>query len=248
LGQTAATQLFGTEDPVGHTIKINRKNFSVIGVLPMKGAGGFRDQDDMVLVPLNTAMSIVLGKQFVDNIWVEVSDYKLMSQVEADVLALMRKRSGTPSYKDDPVSVMNMADLQSMLSSTVKTFSMLLGFIAGISLIVGGIGIMNIMLVSVSERTREIGLRKAIGATKKAILLQFLIEAIIVSVIGGLIGIVLGAGSSFILSKLAGWSIYISPGSVGLAFGFSAGVGVVFGFWPARKASELSPIEALRYE
>lgn len=248
VGQTVATELFGTSDPVGKTIKINRKNFSVIGVLPMKGAGGFRDQDNVVLVPLKTAMSILLGKQYVDNIWVEVSDYKLMPQVEAGVIKLMRKRQGVPDYKDDPVSVMNMADLQEMLSSTVKTFSLLLGFIAGISLIVGGIGIMNIMLVSVSERTREIGLRKAIGATKKAILLQFLIEAIIVSVIGGLIGIVLGAGSSFILSKLAGWSIYISPGSVGLAFGFSASVGVVFGFWPARKASELSPIEALRYE
>jgi putative ABC transport system permease protein len=135
-----------------------------------------------------------------------------------------------------------------MLSGTVKTFSMLLGFIAGISLIVGGIGIMNIMLVSVSERTREIGLRKAIGATKRAILLQFLIEAIIVSVTGGVIGIVIGAAASVVLSKLAGWSIFISPASVGLAFGFSAGVGVIFGFWPARKASELSPIEALRYE
>ena len=248
VGQTVATALFGAEDPVGRSIKLNRKNFSVIGVLPMKGAGGFRDQDDMVLVPLNTAMSILLGKQYVDNIWVEVSDYKLMPQVQDAIVKLMRKRTGTPAWKDDPVSVMNMADLQSMLSSTVKTFSLLLGFIAGISLVVGGIGIMNIMLVSVSERTREIGLRKAIGATKKAILLQFLIEAIIVSVTGGIIGILLGAGASVILSRLAGWSIYISPASVGLAFGFSAGVGVVFGFWPARKASELSPIEALRYE
>ncbi|MDA8131544.1 MAG: ABC transporter permease [Elusimicrobia bacterium] len=248
VGQTVANTLFGTEDPVGKTIKINRKNFSVIGVLPMKGAGGFRDQDDVILVPLNTAMSILLGKQYVDNIWVEVTDYKLMPQVQDAIMKLMRKRTGTPAWKEDPVSVMNMADLQSMLSGTVKTFSLLLGFIAGISLVVGGIGIMNIMLVSVSERTREIGLRKAIGATKKAILLQFLIEAIIVSVTGGIIGILLGAGASVILSKLAGWAIYISPASVGLAFGFSAGVGVVFGFWPARKASELSPIEALRYE
>ena len=248
VGQTVATQLFGTEDPVGKQIKLNRKNFTVIGVLPLKGAGGFRDQDDVVLVPLNTAMSILLGKQYIDNIWVEVTDYKLMPQVQADIIQLMRKRQGVPAWKDDPVSVMNMADLQSMLIGTVKTFSMLLGFIAGISLVVGGIGIMNIMLVSVSERTREIGLRKAIGATKKAILLQFLIEAVIVSVTGGIIGILLGAGASVILSKLAGWTIYISPGSVALAFGFSAGVGVVFGFWPARKASELSPIEALRYE
>jgi macrolide transport system ATP-binding/permease protein len=248
VGQTVATQLFGAQDPVGKQIKLNRKNFTVIGVLPLKGAQGPRDQDDVVMVPLNTAMSILLGKQYVDTIWVEVTDYTLMPQVQDDIIKLMRKRQGVPAYKDDPVSVMNMADLQSMLSGTVKTFSMLLGFIAGISLIVGGIGIMNIMLVSVSERTREIGLRKAIGATKRAILLQFLIEAIIVSVTGGILGILIGAGASVILSKLAGWSIFISPSSVGLAFGFSAGVGVLFGFWPARKASELSPIEALRYE
>ena len=248
VGQTVATQLFGAQDPVGKQIKLNRKNFTVIGVLPLKGAQGPRDQDDVVMVPLNTAMSILLGKQYVDTIWVEVTDYTLMPQVQDDIVKLMRKRQGVPAWKDDPVSIMNMADLQSMLSGTVKTFSMLLGFIAGISLVVGGIGIMNIMLVSVSERTREIGLRKAIGATKKAILLQFLIEAIIVSVTGGVIGILLGAGASVILSKLAGWAIFISPASVALAFGFSAGVGVVFGFWPARKASELSPIEALRYE
>ena len=248
IGQTVATQLFGAQDPVGKQIKLNRKNFTVIGVLPMKGAGGMRDQDDVVLVPLKTAMSILLGKQYVDMFWVEVSDYNLMTQVQDDIVKLMRKRQGVPDWKDDPVSVMNMADLQSMLSSTVKTFSLLLGFIAGISLVVGGIGIMNIMLVSVSERTKEIGLRKAIGATKKAILLQFLIEAIIVSVTGGIIGILLGAGASVVLSKLAGWAIFISPASVALAFGFSAGVGVIFGFWPARKASELSPIEALRYE
>jgi ABC-type antimicrobial peptide transport system permease subunit len=135
-----------------------------------------------------------------------------------------------------------------MLTGTIKTFSTLLGMIAGISLIVGGIGIMNIMLVSVSERTKEIGLRKAIGATRRAVLLQFLIEAVIISIIGGLLGIVIGAGSSLILSKFSGWAIYISPFSVALAFGFSATVGVVFGFWPAKKASLLSPIDALRYE
>jgi len=146
------------------------------------------------------------------------------------------------------VMLMNMAELQSMLTGTIKTFSTLLGMIAGISLIVGGIGIMNIMLVSVSERTKEIGLRKAIGATSRAVLLQFLIEAVIVSVVGGVIGILTGAAASLILSKLSGWAVYISPFSVTLAFGFSAGVGVIFGFWPARKASLLSPIEALRYE
>jgi len=248
LGQTVVTQLFGSENPVGKSIKINRKNFIVIGVLPMKGASGFQDQDDTVIVPLNTAMKVLLGKKYVDSIWVEVSDFKLMAAVQEDIKALMRKRHGVPAYKDDDVSLMNMAELQTMLTGTIKTFSTLLGIIAGISLIVGGIGIMNIMLVSVSERTKEIGLRKAIGATRRAVLLQFLIEAIIISVIGGLLGIMIGAGASMLLSKLSGWAIYISPLSVALAFGFSATVGVVFGFWPAKKASLLSPIDALRYE
>ncbi|PIU20059.1 MAG: MacB family efflux pump subunit [Elusimicrobia bacterium CG08_land_8_20_14_0_20_59_10] len=248
LGTTVVTELFGNEDPVGRTIKINRKNFTVIGVLPMKGAAGFQDRDDTVLVPLNTAMRVVLGKDFVDSIWVEVSDYTLMPAVQENIKALMRKRHNVPDYKDDDVSLMNMADLQTMLTGAIKTFSTLLGIIAGISLIVGGIGIMNIMLVSVSERTKEIGLRKAIGATRRAVLLQFLIEAVIISIIGGLLGIVIGAGSSLILSKFSGWAIYISPFSVALAFGFSATVGVVFGFWPAKKASLLSPIDALRYE
>ncbi|HBW22184.1 MAG: MacB family efflux pump subunit [Elusimicrobia bacterium GWA2_56_46] len=248
LGQTVVTQLFGAEDPVGKSIKINRKNFTVIGVLPMKGAAGFQDQDDTVIVPLNTAMKILLGKQYVDSIWVEVSDYKLMPAVQDEIKALMRKRHGVPAYKEDDVSLMNMADLQSMLTGTIKTFSTLLGIIAGISLMVGGIGIMNIMLVSVSERTKEIGLRKAIGATRRAVLLQFLIEAVIISVIGGLLGIIAGAGSSILLSRISGWAVYISPFSVALAFGFSATVGVVFGFWPAKKASLLSPIDALRYE
>ncbi|MBI5743440.1 MAG: ABC transporter permease [Elusimicrobia bacterium] len=248
VGNTVVKELFGGENPVGRTIKINRKNFTVIGVLPLKGASGPRDQDDVVIVPLQTAMKVVLGKEYLDSIWVEVSDYKLMPEVQEKIKKLMRKRHGIPDYKDDDVMLMNMADLQSMLTGTIKTFSTLLGMIAGISLIVGGIGIMNIMLVSVSERTKEIGLRKAIGATSRAVLLQFLIEAVIVSVVGGLIGILAGAGSSLLLSKLSGWAVYISPFSVALAFGFSAGVGIVFGFWPARKASLLSPIEALRYE
>ncbi|MCX5785984.1 MAG: ABC transporter permease [Elusimicrobia bacterium] len=248
IGQTVVDQLFGKEDPVGKTIKINRKNFTVIGVLPLKGAAGPRDQDDTVIVPLNTAMRILLGKDFVDNIWVEVADYTLMPDAQARIIQLIRKRQGVPDYKDDPVSIMNMADMQAMLTSTIKTFSTLLGIIAGISLIVGGIGIMNIMLVSVSERTKEIGLRKAIGATRRAVLLQFLIEAVILSVIGGLLGILVGASSSLLLSRISGWAIYISPLSVALAFGFSATVGVVFGFWPAKKASLLSPIDALRYE
>ncbi|OGR76991.1 MAG: MacB family efflux pump subunit [Elusimicrobia bacterium GWC2_64_44] len=248
LGNSVVKELFGTENPVGRTIKINRKNFTVIGVLPLKGAQGPRDQDDVVIVPLQTAMKIVLGKTFIDSVWLEVSDFSKMDQVQTEVKALMRKRHNVPAHKDDDVMLMNMAELQTMLTGTIKTFSTLLGMIAGISLIVGGIGIMNIMLVSVSERTKEIGLRKAIGATSRAVLLQFLIEAVIVSVVGGILGILSGAAASVILSKLSGWAVYISPLSVALAFGFSAGVGIVFGFWPAKKASLLSPIEALRYE
>jgi len=248
VGNTVVKELFAGENPVGKTIKINSKYFTVIGVLPLKGAQGPRDQDDVVIVPLQTAMKVVLGKPFIDSIWVEVSDFSLMPDVQAEIKALMRKRHNVPAHKDDDVMLMNMAEMQTMLTGTIKTFSTLLGMIAGISLIVGGIGIMNIMLVSVSERTKEIGLRKAIGATSRAVLLQFLIEAVIVSVVGGVLGILAGAASSIILSKVSGWAVYISPFSVALAFGFSAGVGIVFGFWPAKKASLLSPIEALRYE
>jgi macrolide transport system ATP-binding/permease protein len=248
VGNTVVKELFGGENPVGKSIKINRKNFTVIGVLPLKGAQGPRDQDDVVIVPLQTAMKVVLGKNYIDSVWVEVSDYSLMPEVQTRIKALMRQRHNVPAHKDDDVMLMNMAEMQTMLTGTIKTFSTLLGMIAGISLIVGGIGIMNIMLVSVSERTKEIGLRKAIGATSRAVLLQFLIEAVIVSVLGGIIGIIAGAGSSLLLSKISGWAVYISPFSVALAFGFSAGVGIVFGFWPAKKASMLSPIEALRYE
>jgi len=248
VGNTVVKELFGGENPVGKSIKINRKNFTVIGVLPLKGAQGPRDQDDVVIVPLQTAMKIVLGKNYIDSVWVEVSDFSLMPEVQEKIKALMRKRHNVPAHKADDVMLMNMAEMQTMLTGTIKTFSTLLGMIAGISLIVGGIGIMNIMLVSVSERTKEIGLRKAIGATSRAVLLQFLIEAVIVSVVGGVLGIIAGAASSLLLSKLSGWAVYISPFSVALAFSFSAGVGIVFGFWPAKKASLLSPIEALRYE
>ncbi|MDO8804820.1 MAG: ABC transporter permease [Elusimicrobiota bacterium] len=248
VGNTVVKELFGGENPVGKSIKINRKNFTVIGVLPLKGAQGPRDQDDVVIVPLQTAMKVVLGKNYIDSVWVEVSDFSLMPEVQMKIKALMRQRHNVPAHKADDVMLMNMAEMQTMMTGTIKTFSTLLGMIAGISLIVGGIGIMNIMLVSVSERTKEIGLRKAIGATSRAVLLQFLIEAVIVSVVGGVLGIIAGAASSIILSKVSGWAVYISPFSVALAFGFSAGVGIVFGFWPAKKASLLSPIEALRYE
>ena len=248
LGQTVVNNLFGNENPVGRVMKVNRINFTVIGILPAKGATGFRDQDDVVLMPLNTAMKRVLGKKYLNSIAMECDAPENIDGAIAAVTALMRKRHRLPAYKEDDFMIRNMADLQAALAGTTQTFTLLLGIVAAISLLVGGIGIMNIMLVSVSERTREIGLRKAVGATRNAILGQFLIEASLLSTVGGLCGILIGASVSFAMSAFAGWAATITAPSVALAFVFSATVGVIFGFWPAKKASQLSPIEALRYE
>jgi len=248
LGQTVVTRLFGKDDPLGQKININRLHFQVIGILPLKGGGGFRDQDDVILMPLNTAMNRVLGKKYLNMIAIECTSPEAMPDVMEDIRRLMRQRHRLAANKEDDFELRNMADIQAAIAGTTKTFSLLLGIVAAISLFVGGIGIMNIMLVSVSERTREIGLRKAVGAARRAILAQFLIEAVILSLLGGLIGIALGTGVSLILSKMAGWSAIVTPNAVLLASLFSASVGIVFGFWPARKASLLSPIEALRYE
>jgi ABC-type antimicrobial peptide transport system permease subunit len=207
-----------------------------------------RDQDDVIIVPINTASKILFGKDYIDQIWVEVTDTFYVEKAMEDIPKLMRDIMNVPQFKEDPVTVFNLSDIKKMLTQTTKTFSLLIGIIAGISLIVGGIGIMNIMLVSVVERTKEIGLRKAIGATNRAVLLQFLIEAVILSVLGGVIGILLGSGAAFVLGKFTGWSIYVSLIAVIMSFSFSFIVGVVFGFWPAKKASRLEPIEALRYE
>jgi len=249
VGQTVANNLFGTDDPIGKEIKIRRKAFRVIGVLPIKGADRFRDQDDMVIIPLQTAMKRCLGRKYPNMLWAEVRDPARTSEAMKFIDQTLRKRHRIPAYKEESgFAIFNMAEMQATITATTQTFGLLIGIIAGISLLVGGIGIMNIMLVSVSERTREIGLRKAIGATRTAILSQFLIEASALSLSGGTIGVLLGSGASYVMAGLANWAIYISTGSILLAIGFSAGVGVIFGFWPARKASDLSPIEALRYE
>lgn len=248
LGQTVVKELYGHENPVGTLIKVDHKNFLVIGILPAKGSQGFRDQDDVVLMPLSTAMNRVVGAKYLSAISIECVSMESMDEVTEVVRQLMRKRHRLPAYKDDDFDIRNMADLQQALTSTTTTITLLLGMVAAISLLVGGIGIMNIMLVSVSERTREIGLRKAVGAPRRAILWQFLMEAGVLSVGGGLLGITLGFFFAFLLTAFAGWTAVVSPSSVLLSFAFSAGIGIVFGFWPARKASLLSPIEALRYE
>ncbi len=247
IGTTVIKNLFGNEDPVGKYIKINRKQFRVIGILPVKGAQGPRDGDDIILVPLNTAMKRLLGTKYVSSVSVEVQDGKI-NETEKYILATMLARNRLSADQADSFRIRNMSDMIQMLSTTTKTMTMLLGAVAGISLIVGGIGIMNIMLVSVSERTREIGLRKAIGATKNAVLLQFLIESSALSLLGGFFGVALGVLISFAVSKFAGWAAFVSGFSVFLSVSFSVCVGIIFGLWPAKKASELSPIEALRSE
>ncbi|MCX5701637.1 MAG: ABC transporter permease [Candidatus Omnitrophica bacterium] len=249
LGPTVARELFGEANPVGETIKINLINFKVVGVLRSKGANSFHDEDDTIIIPVTTAMFRLLGKEYVDTIYVEVKDLKLMPEAQDAISQLIINKHRIKKDKEENAfEIRNMADIKETIESTTKTMSMLLGAIAAISLLVGGIGIMNIMLVSVTERTREIGLRKAIGATNKDIMFQFLVEAILMAFIGGALGILIGSGIAVLITVFAGWSVKISSSSIVLATSFSAIVGVVFGLWPARQASYLDPIEALRYE
>ncbi|MBU1122152.1 MAG: ABC transporter permease [Candidatus Omnitrophota bacterium] len=248
LGATVVRELFGNINPVGATIKVNRVNFSVIGVLPQKGATGWRDQDDLIVIPITTAMYRLLGKDYVDSIDVEVRDSGLMDEAQNVVELLVINQHRLNKDNEDSFEIRNMAEIQETLESTTKTMTWLLGAIAAISLLVGGIGIMNIMLVSVTERTREIGLRKAIGARKADIMKQFLIESVVMTFSGGIMGVIFGVLTAFLLSLFAGWTTKVLASSVIMATVFSIAVGIVFGLWPARKASKLNPIEALRYE
>ncbi len=248
LGLTLVKELFGGQNPIGATIKINRINFVVLGVLPEKGSSPHRDQDDVIIIPVTTAMYRLLGKEYVDSIDAEIESIGLMETAKAAISDLIIKRHRLNQDNENSFSIRDMAEIQQVLQSMTQTMTMLLGFIAAISLFVGGIGIMNIMLVSVTERTREIGLRKAIGARKKDIMLQFLVESVVMTLSGGIMGVILGASCAFLLSLLAGWATEVSLSSVVLATTFSAAVGLGFGLWPAQQASRLNPIEALRYE
>ena len=249
IGATVSRELFGNQNPIGATLKLNRIPLRVIGILPEKGASSFGDRDDQVEVPLSTAMYRILGKTSLDYLEVEIEKGVDMDQSQERIDTLLRSRHDIPpSQTEEVFRIFNMADLQSALSETSKTLSVLLLLIAGISLLVGGIGIMNIMLVSVTERTREIGLRKAIGGTANDILLQFLVESAAIGVFGGLSGVLLGVGASVLVSLIAGWTVSVSIPAVLGSFIFSSLVGMVFGLWPAKRAASLNPIEALKGE
>ncbi len=248
LGMTNVRQLFGKENPIGANIKINKINFQVIGVLPEKGANAWWDSDDNILVPVSTAMYRVLGQQFIGVIDVEVDAPEHIPAVKDSAKDLMLQRHHIPSTQDKAFRINDMADYQNAMSQGNTTLSILILGIAFFCLLVGGIGIMNIMLVTVTERTREIGLRKAVGAKRRDILFQFLIESVVVSLIGGVIGILLGWLAAALFSQIVDWQAPVTIGAILLGFFFSVGVGVAAGFWPAFKASRLNPIDALRYE
>ncbi len=253
LGRTVVDNLFNGADPVGQIIRIKGVPFTVSGVLVPKGQSPTgQDQDDLIIVPISTAKKKVIGSsksnaQSVQQITVQGRE-GLTKQAEEEVKGLLRQRHKIQPSQDDDFNVRNMEEVFAAQESSAQVMSILLASIASVSLIVGGIGIMNIMLVSVTERTKEIGLRQAVGAKTKDILAQFLVEAVTLSVLGGVIGIVLGVTASILISYFAEWSTLVSPGSIFLAFLFSALVGVFFGYYPARKAAFMDPIEALRYE
>jgi len=249
LGPTVVENLFGDDiNPIGRTIKIRNINFEVLGVLKEKGAQGWGNTDDQVIVPLRTAQKRLMGRDHVSSIDVRAVDQASMNRATLEIESLLRRRHKLHEGQENDFSMRSMTDVMSTLGETTETFTMLLASIALVSLLVGGIGIMNIMLVSVTERTREIGVRKAVGGRRRDILTQFLIESIALSLAGGALGIALGIAGANALAHFAGWNTLVAPEAVLLAFGFSFAVGVFFGYYPARKASALDPIEALRYE
>ena len=255
LGATVAEEFFEPDEyPIGQTIKLNDVPFKVIGVLEEKGGGGFGDEDNVVMIPISTAQTrlynagSVRGDLIISVIFVQVASQDKMGAVADRIAEVLRERHRISFKDDDDFTVINQSDLIQVFGDFTAVFTLVLGAIAGISLVVGGIGIMNIMLVSVTERTREIGIRKAVGAKRRDILLQFLIEAMVMSMIGGFVGIVLGYTASTVLGNVADLATLVTPGAVLLATSFSAAVGLFFGIYPATRAARLNPIDALRYE
>jgi putative ABC transport system permease protein len=255
VGQTVVRELFGGDEPVGQVVRIKRVPFTVIGVLENKGQSMMgSDQDDIILVPIATARSRVLGaanlakQRAVSTIWVKVADGYDTQAAEEQVRALLRQRHRLQPGAEDDFSLRNLAEVMAAQEASSRVLALLLAAVASVSLVVGGIGIMNIMLVSVTERTREIGLRMAVGARTRDILGQFLVEAVTLSLIGGLAGVLLGVGGALLVAQFAGWQILLSGNAVALAVAFAFAIGVFFGFYPARKAARLNPVEALRFE
>jgi len=252
LGQTVADNLFGAADPVGKIIRIKKIPFTVIGVLGRKGQSPQgQDQDDVIYLPLRTAQRKLLGSQFpnaVSAMMVQASGADVLKKAEEEVTALLNQRHRIGPSREVDYTIRNLSEILAVSEQSSKVMALLLGAVASISLVVGGIGIMNIMLVSVTERTREIGIRIAIGAKRRDILLQFLTEAVLLTTCGGIIGMLLGVAGARLIATLVGWPTLVSLDTIVIAFAFSAGVGVFFGFYPARKAASLNPIEALRYE
>lgn len=252
LGQTVAQSLFGEDNPVGKTIRIKNRPFTVLGVLAPKGQSlDGRDQDDSVLVPITTAQRQLVGNQFPDSVRQIMAQGRSsgeMAEAERDMTELLRQRHRLQEHQENDFNIRNLASVAQSAADSTRVMSMLLGAIASVSLLVGGIGIMNIMLVSVTERTREIGIRIAVGARYRDILGQFLLEAILICLIGGLMGTLLGVGLAWLISSKAEMQVVVSSQSILLAFGFSSVIGIFFGFYPARKAASMNPVEALRHE
>jgi putative ABC transport system permease protein len=249
IGQTVADNLFAGSDPVGQTLRVRNLPFRVIGVLAAKGQTQWgQDQDDTVLVPYTTAMKKLLSTVYVPTVYVSATSEEATTQAEQQINTLLTQRHNIRQGQEPDFSVRNLTEVAEAAEATTRVMTMLLGSIAGVSLLVGGIGIMNIMLVSVTERTREIGIRMAVGARSKAVQNQFLIESVVLGLAGGVTGIVLGMGTSIVLAKVFNWPSLISPTAVFVSAAFSMAIGVFFGFYPAKKAANLDPIEALRFE
>ena len=249
VGSTIVKNLFGNEDPVGKDIRVKNIPFKIIGVLESKGNSSMgEDQDDVVYIPYTTAMERVQGVDYLRMVYVSANDDNGINRLQADIENLLRVRHNIKDSNLDDFNIRNMQSIMETMQQTTSTLTLFLGAVAAISLVVGGIGIMNIMLVSVTERTREIGIRKALGATYNVIVTQFLIEAVVISLMGGIIGIIFGIGASQLISKFSGMSTVLSIPTIFLSFGFSIAIGLVFGVYPARKAARLNPIDALHYE